>query len=121
MIEKSLQSPGIVHYVGSNKPWAYAIKHNYKYVFLEEWWQYYKLSPYYQLDDSEILEAMLNSNISYNACGYFDYFCLRLFNKNILLIAKDRQNAKVNIVLFHVLKTHIRYKKKPKQYPVRSI
>jgi lipopolysaccharide biosynthesis glycosyltransferase len=121
MIEESLLSPGIVHYVGSNKPWGYAAKHNYKYSFLEDWWDYYKLSPYYQAGDNEILEAILNSPNSYNTRDYFDYFCLRVFNKDILLIAEGQQGSVIRIVLFNLLKTHIRLKKKPKQYTERSI
>ncbi len=46
-------SPGIIHWIGSNKPWVQPTR-----TYAYKWWQYARRTPYYEV----ILQRMINSN-----------------------------------------------------------
>lgn|GEM_PF-3564288 len=50
-LTRAFQNPGIVHFLGSQKPWSYRMRALFPYQvvesFYQDWWEYYKRSPYY--------------------------------------------------------------------------
>lgn len=102
------KKPGIFHYVGANKPWDSS--HNeYNYPFIKEWWKYYKMTPYYKNEESEILKRI--SNIQ-NDAKYKNYRSLILFRiLNFSLLDIFIEQYALRIVLFNFIKTRIKLKK----------
>lgn len=53
IIKDECLSPGIIHFSGSNKPWLDSSGiHDYGYI--EDWWKYYRLTPFYRPDDEKV-------------------------------------------------------------------
>ena len=59
-IAQSLESPGIVHFVGPNKPWQFTYTHDYSYKYIKEWWDNYKLTPYFEERELDIFNTIIN-------------------------------------------------------------
>lgn len=47
-------TPYIVHFVGPEKPWCYDPSFSYNYSYIDEWWKFYELTPYFDVKDLEI-------------------------------------------------------------------
>lgn len=112
---KTYEKPGIFHYVGSNKPW---LIHdiNYKYNFIKEWWNYYKLTPYFKRKELNILKHAMWMQKNW---GFKCYITIRVLDFVFLDIYEDV--GRLNFKILNFLKTYIRYKE-PKSYTkIKSI
>jgi len=107
--------PGIVHYVGSNKPWIWADFHYYGYRFIKEWWDYYCQTPYFEKSDYDIYK-MIKYSKKYGL--YFEYFVFKILNLELFSIIYDKDRLRFKI--FHFIKTYIRFKK-PNYFIERNI
>jgi len=108
--------PGIVHYVGANKPWLWSDFHFYGYKFIKEWWDYYKMTPYFDKSEYDIFKAIEFSRKDKDC--YYEYFILKIANRTIF--SMFREHDRLRFVIFNRLKTNIRIKK-PKYLIERSI
>ncbi len=96
------KNPGIFHYVGDNKPWD--IHRVYNFSFVVEWWDYYKLTPFYDKFDASIcryIEEQITASTKH-------YFTITLFGVKFVDIYKED-----NLLKFRLfgLKTRIKLKK----------
>lgn len=112
---ETYRRPGIFHYVGSNKPWL-VHKENYNYAFIEEWWKYYKLSPYFNKQELNILKnaKWMNKNTVWK-----HYITIRIGNFTVIESYREPELIKFKILNF--IKTHIRIKKPKSLEKLKSI
>ena len=101
---QTYKQPGIFHYVGGNKPWIIH-NENYNYAFIEEWWKYYKLTPFFDKSDLFILK---NAKIMKIIGKWQHYVTIKLLGFTIIDIYQEPLILKFKILNF--LKTHIRFK-----------
>ena len=115
LLLQTYKKPSVFHYVGSNKPWlVHSI--NYNYSFIKEWWDYYKLTPYFDKNELSILKHAMWMQKKW---GFKCYITIRILDFMILDIYEDF--GKLNFKILNILKTHIRYKE-PKAYTkIKSI
>lgn len=97
-----LIKPAIIHYIGSNKPWIFYLKDNYSYSFIQEWWNFYMKSPFF--DEREL--KILNLIYKHRYKESYKILCITFMNFNILsfLIVKNR--LKLNF--FNIIKPSIK-------------
>lgn len=104
-LKKCYKKPGIIHYVGENKPWIYKEKFCYDYERIKDWWKYYRKSPLYNNKDELIFKA-INKHPSYKhkiwTENYFTYIQVSLFNFNIVKISMEYKYLKVEILFIKI-------------------
>lgn len=104
-LKKCYKKPGIIHYVGENKPWIYKEKFYYDYERIKDWWKYYRKSPLYKNKDELIFKA-INKHPSYKhkiwTENYFTYIQVSLFNFNIVKISMEYKYLKVEILFIKI-------------------
>lgn len=107
-LKKCFKNPGIIHYIGENKPWVYKEKFWYSYEKIKEWWRYYRISPLYDRKNELILKA-----IDYNRFArlYFEYINISLFNFKIIRIYKDNKRLRFEILFIKITLKLKKYKK----------
>lgn len=107
-LKKCFKNPGIIHYIGENKPWVYKEKFWYSYEKIKEWWRYYRISPLYDRKNELILKA-----IDYNRFArlYFEYINISLFNFKIIRIYKDDKRLRFEILFIKITLKLKKYEK----------
>ena len=97
-LREAFIKPAIVHFVGSNKPWIFSLKENYSYLFIQEWWNFYMKSPFFDKKELEILNLIYK----YRHKESYKILCVMFMNFNVFsfLIVKN----KVKIIFFNIIK-----------------
>lgn len=107
-IKKCFKNPGIIHYIGENKPWIYKSKFWYSFEGIKLWWKYYRISPFYDNKDELILKAINYERFSKK---YFDFLCVSLFNYTIIRIRQSDKRLKFELLFIKITLKLNRYEK----------
>ena len=100
--------PSIFHYVGENKPWTLQDGKN-MYNFIIEWWDYYKMTPYYKPEESTVLEQSLLRQKSYNYSK--TYISFKIFDFVLFEIKREQGRIFFKMLNFIKLRRKLKYPK----------
>ena len=98
-IKKRFKNPGIIHYIGENKPWLYKEKFWYSFEGIKLWWKYYRLSPLYNSKNELIYKAI---NYERFVKKWFTYIDISLFNHKIIAIRKMDKRLKFELFFIKI-------------------
>lgn len=90
---QTYDTPGIFHYVGSNKPWL--LHNNYSYKHVKDWWVYYQLTPYFSDSDKDLLTKVCKRAKLYK---YKEYLVFRVWGFSLLEIYRENAMFRFNIL-----------------------
>lgn len=107
--------PGIFHYVGGNKPWL-VHEENYNYACIEEWWKYYKLTPYFNKKELFILKYARRMKLIHR---WKHYLTVSILGFTIIDVYQEPMILKFKIL--NLLKTHIRFKPLQNKQNIKSV
>ena len=82
-LNRAYKNPSIFHFIGSDKPWCVIQGRQYNYSNIDKWWEYYKLTPFFEHSDLEVLE---NIKVSKKYLNRFNFIAIEIYNFQILSI-----------------------------------
>lgn len=107
-IKKCFKNPGIIHYIGENKPWVYKEKFWYSFEGIKLWWKYYRISPLYNKKNELILKAINYERFSKK---YFTYIDFSLFNHTVIRIRQADKRLKFELLFIKITLKLNKYEK----------
>ncbi|TKZ28416.1 glycosyltransferase family 8 protein, partial [Brachyspira catarrhinii] len=107
-IKKRFKNPGIIHYIGENKPWLYKEKFWYSFEGIKLWWKYYRMSPLYNSKDELIYKAI---NYERFVKKWFTYIDVSLFNHTIIRIRQSDKRLKFELFFIKITLKLNKYEK----------
>ena len=94
--------PAIIHYIGSNKPWVFYLKENYSYSFIQEWWNFYMKTPFFNEKELKILNLIYKHRCKES----YKILCITFMNFNIFSLFIVKNRLKLNF--FNIIKPSLK-------------
>ncbi len=96
-LNKVYNNSSIFHFVGNDKPWCVVEGKQYNYNNIDKWWEYYKLTPFFEQRDLEVLE-----NIKYHKkySNRFNFVSIEIYNFKFLSVYIEQHRFHICILGF---------------------